>query len=62
MPIITCITGVDTIKQQSRAAYSCRSKSAGVGLDCGLRLYASSVCDTQHQGSSSMWHYIIVMP
>jgi len=51
MSVITWITGVESIKRQTRAAYGCMPKSVGAGLNWGL---LCSVCGTHRRCSCSM--------
>jgi len=53
MSIVHVITGMETIKWQTRAAYGCGSESMDTGLDCGVGC-TSAVSVTDRRCSSSM--------
>jgi len=53
-PLNYRITEVETIKQQTRVMYGCRSKSVRADLHCGLDCTLLSLSDAQPCWSSSM--------
>jgi len=66
--VITCITGVKTIKRQTWAVYGClvivQSVGAGLAYNLKYRLYACSCLWQQCCCSCSchLWCYIVIMP